>query len=153
MMRQVLVLAGFVALCLAVAALGGFATFQSVAEWYPTLNKPSWTPPSWLFGPVWTLLYIMMAVAAWLVWRAGEARAAMILFGAQLLLNLAWSFLFFGARSPVLGLIDIVALWLAIAATIFAFAMRSRLAAFLMLPYLCWVSFATALNASIWMLN
>ncbi len=152
-MRSWLVLAGFVMLCLAVAALGGLATVQSVAEWYPTLNKPSWTPPSWLFGPVWTVLYIMMAVAAWLVWKAGQAKGALLLFGAQLLLNLAWSFLFFGAKSPGLGLIDIVLLWLAIAATIFAFSLKSRLAAFLMVPYLCWVSFATALNAAIFMLN
>ena len=152
-MRAWLVLAGFVMLCLAVAALGGWATVQSVAEWYPTLNKPSWTPPSWLFGPVWTVLYIMMAVAAWLVWKAGQAKGALLLFGAQLLLNLAWSFLFFGAKSPGLGLIDIVLLWLAIATTIFAFSLKSRLAAFLMVPYLCWVSFATALNAAIFMLN
>lgn len=152
-MRSWLVLAGFVVLCLAVAALGGWVTVQAVAEWYPTLNKPSWTPPSWLFGPVWTVLYIMMAVAAWLVWKAGQAKVALLLFGAQLLLNLAWSFLFFGARSPGLGLIDIVLLWLAIAATIFAFSLRSRLAAYLMVPYLCWVSFATALNAAIFVLN
>jgi tryptophan-rich sensory protein len=122
-------------------------------EWYPTLNKPSWTPPSWLFGPVWTALYVLMAVAAWLVWKQGAARGAMILFGAQLLLNLAWSFLFFGARSPGLGLIEIVVMWLAVAATIFAFALKSRLAALLMVPYIAWVSFATALNAAIFMLN
>jgi translocator protein len=152
-MRQWWVLAGFVVLCLGVAALGGFATAQSVSEWYPTLNKPSWTPPSWLFGPVWTVLYLLMAVAAWLVWKTGGARTAMILFGAQLLLNLAWPFLFFGARLPGLGLVEIVMLWLAVAATIFAFALHSRVAAFLMVPYLCWVSFATALNAAIWMLN
>lgn len=152
-MRQWWVLLGFLVLCLGVSALAGFATVQSVNDWYPLLNKPSWTPPPWLFAPVWTVLYIVMAVAAWLVWKAGNARTALMLFFGQLLLNLAWSFLFFGARSPVLGLIDSVLMWLAIAATIFAFAFRSRLAAFLMVPYLCWVSFATALNASIVMLN
>jgi translocator protein len=152
-MRNFLVLAAFVAGCLAVGSLGGFITMKPVLEWYPSLVKPSWTPPSWLFGPVWTLLYIMMAVAAWLVWRAGESRTALILFFAQLALNLAWSFLFFGARSPGLGLIEIVFLWLAVAATIFAFAFRSRVAAFLMVPYLVWVSFAAALNAAIFMLN
>ena len=153
MMRQVLALLGFLVLCLGVGALGGWATSQAVVEWYPTLVKPSWQPPAWLFGPVWTVLYIMMAVAAWLVWRAGNARAALMLFGGQLLLNLAWSFLFFGARSPGLALLDIAALWLAIAATIFAFSFKSRIAAFMMVPYLCWVSFATALNAAIWTLN
>jgi translocator protein len=152
-MRQWLVLAGILVLCLAVGGLGGFATAQSVVDWYPALNKPSWTPPSWLFGPVWTVLYIMMAVAAWLVWKAGEAKGALLLFGAQLLLNLAWSFLFFGAKSPGLGLINICVLWLAIAATIFAFSLRSRIAGFMMVPYLAWVSFATALNTAIYLLN
>jgi tryptophan-rich sensory protein len=152
-MKQWWVLAGFVGLCFAVAAIGGFATMQAVTEWYPTLNKPNWTPPSWLFGPVWTVLYLMMAVAAWLVWKQGNSRAALILWGGQLLLNLAWSFLFFGARSPTLGLIDIAALWVSIVATIFLFAQKSRVAAYLMVPYLCWVSFATALNAAINLLN
>ena len=152
-MRNGLALAGFVVLCLAVGGLGGWATAQSVAEWYPTLAKPSWTPPPWLFAPVWTVLYILMGVAAWLVWKAGNAKGAMLLFGAQLLLNLAWSFLFFGARSPGLALIDIAVLWLAIAAMIFAYAFRSRLAAYLTVPYLAWVSFAMALNAAVFMLN
>jgi translocator protein len=152
-MRQWIVLAVFIAVCLGVGSLGGLATAQSVIEWYPGLNKPSWTPPSWLFGPVWTVLYVVMAVAAWLVWRKGNAMGALYLFAAQLLLNLAWSFLFFGARSPGLGLIDIILLWLAVAATIFAFAQHSRLAALLLTPYIAWVSFALVLNASIFMLN
>lgn len=152
-MRQWMVLAGFVALCLAVGVLAGLVTAPAVAEWYPTLVKPSWRPPNWLFAPAWTVLYIMMAVAAWLVWRAGNAKSALFLWGGQLLLNFAWSFLFFGARSPGLGLIDITFMWLAIAATIFVFSFKSRLAAFLMVPYLCWVSFAAALNAAIFMLN
>ncbi len=152
-MRQWWVLAGFLAVCLSVGALAGLVTAPAVTEWYPTLVKPSWRPPNWLFAPVWTILYVMMAVAAWLVWKAGNSRAALLLWAGQLLLNFAWSFLFFGARSPGLGLIDIVALWLAIAATLFAFSFKSRLAAALMLPYLCWVSFALALNASIFLLN
>jgi translocator protein len=152
-MKQWWVLAGLIALCLAVGALGGSVTAQAVVEWYPTLNKPSWNPPSWLFAPVWTILYVMMAVAAWLVWKAGNSRAGLILWGSQLALNLAWSFLFFGARSPGLGLIEIAFMWLAIAATIFLFAQKSRVAAYLMVPYLCWVSFASALNAAIYMLN
>lgn len=153
MMRDGVALAGFVVLCLAVGALGGWATAQLVADWYPALAKPSWTPPPWLFAPVWTALYILMGIAAWLVWRKGDARGAMLLFAAQLLLNLAWSFLFFGARSPGLGLLDIIALWIAIAAMIFAYSFKSRVAAFLMVPYLAWVSFATALNAAVFMLN
>lgn len=152
-MRQWWVLAGFLAVCLSVGALAGLVTAPAVTEWYPTLVKPSWRPPNWLFAPVWTILYVMMAVAAWLVWKAGNSRAALLLWAGQLLLNFAWSFLFFGARSPGLGLIDIVALWLAIAATLFAFSLKSRLAAALMLPYLFWVSFALALNASIFLLN
>jgi translocator protein len=153
MMRNGLALAGFMVVALAMGGLGGFITAQPVLDWYPLLNKPSWTPPSWLFGPVWTVLYILMALAAWLVWKKGNSRTEMLLWGAQLLLNLGWSVLFFGARSPGLGLIEIVFLWLSIAATIFAFAFKSRLAAFLMVPYLCWVSFAGALNAAIYMMN
>jgi translocator protein len=152
-MKQWLVLVGLVALCLAVGIGAGLVTAPAVTEWYPTLNKPSWNPPSWVFAPVWTILYTMMAVAAWLVWKQGNARTALILFFAQLALNFAWSMLFFGARSPGLGLIDIIAMWIAISATIFAFAMKSRLAAFLMVPYLAWVSFALALNVAIYSLN
>jgi translocator protein len=152
-MKQWLALAGFVVLCLAVGAIAGFATSQSVVDWYPTLNKPSWTPPGWLFGPVWTVLYMMMGVAAWLAWRAGDARAALGIFAVQLALNMAWSFLFFGMKSPVSGLICIVLMWIAIVATILAFRRKSGLAALLMLPYLAWVSFATALNGAIVALN
>jgi translocator protein len=147
------VLAGLVALCLGVGAIGGAVTAPAVLEWYPTLNKPSWNPPSWLFAPVWTVLYVMMAVAAWLVWKTGNSRAALTLWGGQLALNLAWSILFFGARAPGLALIEIFVMWLSIAATIFLFAQKSKVAAYLMVPYLCWVSFAAALNAAIVMLN
>jgi tryptophan-rich sensory protein len=127
---------------------------QSVKEWYPTLDKPGWTPPAVLFGPVWTVLYVMMAIAAWVVWRDGKTpRTALVLFFFQLLLNVAWSFLFFGLRMPGLALIDIFILWFAILATIIAFAFNSRAAALLMIPYLAWVSFAVALNAAIWRLN
>ena len=152
-MRQWLVLAGFIALCISVGSLAGWVTVQSVAEWYPTLNKPSWTPPSWLFGPVWSVLYVMMAIAAWLVWRAGNAQVALTWFGVQLLFNFGWSFLFFGQRSPSLGLLDIILLWSSIVVTIYLFNKKSRLAAILMLPYLAWVSFASALNAAIWVMN
>ena len=112
--RQWIILAGFIAICLLTGALGGWVTSQSVAEWYPTLNKPAWNPPAWIFAPVWTTLYVMMAVAAWLVWkkapRASGLRLALGLFFVQLALNCLWSFLFFGARNPGWALVDIVAL-------------------------------------------
>lgn len=155
--RQWIVLAGFVAICLLTGALGGWVTSQSVVEWYPTLNKPAWNPPAWVFAPVWTTLYVMMSVAAWLVWkktpRGPGVRLALVLFFVQLALNCLWSFLFFGARSPGWALVDIVALLAALAATTAAFSNQSRLAGALMLPYLAWVSFAAFLNFTIWQLN
>jgi benzodiazapine receptor len=152
--NQWLVLAGFIALCLMVGALGGMVTSGAIDNWYRPLVKPTWTPPDWLFAPAWTTLYIMMAVAAWLVWRTQDRIApAMLLFFSQLALNFAWSFLFFGARSPWLGLIDITLLWLAILFTMLAFFGRSKLAGWLFVPYLAWVSFASALNFTIWRLN
>ena len=114
------------------------------------------TPPDWLFGPVWTVLYIMMAVAAWLVWRSGDrvrAQDALYLFAVQLALNLAWSLLFFGLRDPALALVEVVGFWIAIAATTRAFWPLDRRAGLLMLPYLAWVGFAALLNAAIWWLN
>lgn len=142
---------------LAVGAIGGIATASSVSTWYPTLAKPAWNPPDWLFGPVWTLLYILMGVAAWLVWRQGVdahgVRGALILFGVQLLFNLAWSVVFFGLRRAGWALIEIVALWILILATLVAFYRLRPAAGWLLLPYQLWVTFATALNASIWLLN
>lgn len=150
-------LACFIALCLAVGAAGGWITARSVAEWYPTLTKPTWTPPNSLFGPVWTALYIMMAFPAWLVWRKDArfagVRAALILFFVQLALNFLWSFLFFGLRAPGLALIDIIALLFVLILTVWAFFQQSRWAGLIMLPYLAWVSFAAALNFAIWRLN
>jgi tryptophan-rich sensory protein len=155
--RQWIGLAGFIALCLLTGALGGWVTSQSVIEWYPTLNKPAWNPPAWIFAPVWTTLYVMMAVAAWLVWkeasRGSGVRLALVLFFVQLALNCLWSLLFFGARSPGWALVDIFALLAALAATTWVFFNQSRLAGALMLPYLAWVSFATVLNFTIWQLN
>ena len=149
-----LVLAGLIVLCLAVGSLGGLATADSVATWYRGIAKPSWTPPDWLFGPVWTILYVAMAVAAWLVWRSGDrVRPAMVLFFTQLALNLGWTFAFFGARSPFLGLVEIAVFWVVLAATVLAFFGRSLAAGLIMLPYLAWVSFAGILNLAIWWLN
>jgi tryptophan-rich sensory protein len=120
------------------------------------LSKPAWNPPAWLFGPVWTVLYLMMAIAAWLVWRKmgfSGAAGAMGIFAVQLALNAAWSPLFFGLRNPAAGLVDIAALWIAVGVTLIAFWRVLPLAAVLLLPYWLWVSFATALNFAIWRRN
>lgn len=146
----------FVAGCFVVAAIGGLSTASSVDGWYRTLERPSWNPPNWIFGPVWTLLYLMMGIAAGLVWqhrREANVRPAMALFGVQLALNLAWSLIFFGMRQPGLAAVEIVVLWLAIVATIVAFKRHSKAATGLLVPYLAWVSFAAVLNMTIWRLN
>lgn len=125
-------------------------------EWYAALVKPSWNPPSWVFGPVWSTLYILMGVSAWLVWRkAGFAGASVVLglFVFQLVLNALWSYLFFGAHRPDLAFADIIALWLVILATTIGFWRVTVLAGVLLLPYLCWVGFAAALNLQLWRLN
>ncbi|HYM03425.1 MAG TPA: TspO/MBR family protein [Stellaceae bacterium] len=140
----------------AAALIGTLATVPSIPGWYAQLAKPWWTPPDALFGPVWTILYLMMAVAAWLVWRAAGwsgGATAHALYGAQLAFNAAWSVLFFGLHLIGTGLIDIALLWLAIAATIAAFTKHSRAAALLLVPYLLWVSYAATLNFGIWRLN
>lgn len=152
--NQWLVLGGLILLCLAVGGIGGAASSGAIDGWYRMIAKPSWTPPDWVFGPVWTVLYIMMAVAAWLVWKTGDrVRPAMVLFFVQLVLNLAWTFLFFNAQSPGLALVEIVFLWLFVAATMLAFFGRHSTAGWLFVPYLAWVSFAGILNAAIWMMN
>lgn len=146
----------FVAVCLGVAGAGSLFTAESVQQWYPALQKPAWTPPSWLFGPVWTILYLMMAIAAWLVWRkrrVNNVHGALGLFIFQLALNAAWSPLFFGLKNPLAGLLDIIALWAAILATLIFFRRISSAAGFLLLPYWLWVSYATALNFAIWEMN
>ncbi len=142
----------------AVGALAQFAS-DTMSVWYPALAKPVGTPPTWVFGPVWTTLYTMMAVAAWLVWRRDDAassasrRRALIAWGAQLALNALWTPLFFGLQRLDLALVGIVALWIAIAATIVLFARVSRAGAWLLVPYFGWVSYATYLNAGFWWLN
>lgn len=151
--RDALGLAGFVGVCFGVAASGSFFPPD---EWYANLIRPSFAPPNWLFGPVWTVLYLMMSVAAWLVWKASgfsKSRAALATFGVQLLLNATWSALFFGLHRPDLALLEIVILWAAIALTIVRFRQHSRRAAMLLVPYLAWVSFATVLNYGFWSLN
>jgi len=139
--------------CFVAAAVGGLATSQGLGTWYDNLVKPSWTPPNQLFGPVWTLLYGMMATAAWLVWRQGVVTGrrfrALAWFVLQLLLNAGWSWLFFAWRRPDAAVVEIALLWLAILATTLSFAKLSKPAGILMVPYLLWVSFAAVLNAAI----
>ena len=151
--RQVLALVGILLVTFAVAGISGASTSGTVRSWYPTIAKPTWNPPDWVFGPTWTVLYAMMAVAAWLVWRQVGWSIALMLFGVQLLLNAAWSPLFFGLHRIDLALVDIVALWAAIVATTVAFWKVTPVAGGLLVPYLAWVSFATVLNFTIWQMN
>jgi translocator protein len=148
-------LAGFLAACFAVSTLGALSTASGVDTWYPTLAKPPFNPPAWVFGPVWTTLYVMIAVAGWRVWRrvGFSDRRAFALYGLQLALNLMWSVVFFGLREIGAAFLELVLLWAAIAANAAAFRKHDRIAGLLLLPYLAWVSFAGVLNAAIWMLN
>jgi tryptophan-rich sensory protein len=155
-MRRIAVLIVFVGVCLAIGALGGWVTAGSVKDWYPTLSKPSFNPPNWLFGPVWTILYVMMGVAAWRVWLkayGGRARGPLTLFTLQLALNLGWSVIFFGLHAIGAAAVVIVALEATIVGTMFLFRRIDGLAAALLAPYALWVAFATLLNVAIWRLN
>jgi tryptophan-rich sensory protein/uncharacterized protein YbjT (DUF2867 family) len=153
--RSVLALAACVAACFGAAAIGRLLSLDGVSAWYPAIAKPSWTPPARLFGPVWSALYLMMAVAAWRVWRRDglrEARLSLGVFAIQLVFNAAWSGIFFGLRNPGLAFVEIMALWTLILVTTVLFSARDRVAAVMMLPYLGWVSFASVLNGAIaWM--
>lgn len=151
-MKNIATLVLFVALCLAVGALGGWVTATSVKDWYPTLAKPSFNPPNWVFGPVWTILYAMMGIAAWRVWRIAGT-AALPLFALQLALNLGWSVAFFGLHAIGAAVVVILLLEAAILGTILMFRRIDGLAAALLLPYALWVAFATVLNVAIWRLN
>ena len=146
-----------IGICLLAGGLGTFFTFSSIPTWYATLNKPIFSPPNYLFGPVWTILYILMGASLAIIWQKGlkkrRIREAMFLFGVQLLLNALWSPVFFGAKNLLLGLIIIVLMWISILKTILAFGKINKTASYLLLPYLAWVSFATILNLSFWLLN
>jgi len=143
--------------CLAAGIIGSIFTRSAIPTWYATLEKPAFNPPNWLFAPVWTLLYIMMGIAAFLVWRKGlenrQVRIALIVFLVQLVLNALWSVVFFGLESPLCGLIVISALWVAILFTVLKFFRISSAASVLLWPYMLWVTFAAVLNVSIWLLN
>jgi translocator protein len=151
--RSALTLGGWLFAVFAAASMGGF--FHP-GEWYARLEKPAWNPPNWIFGPVWTALYIIMAVTAWMVWKRGgfaSQRASLLLFLLQLLFNALWSPLFFGLHKPGLAFVDLVLLWLALLATIAAFWKTRPAAGAMLLPYLAWVTFAGALNFALWRLN
>lgn len=142
---------------LVVSLAGSWVTTPAIPTWYAGLAKPWFTPPNWLFGPAWTLLYVLMSYAFWRILtsrgHAPDRRAAVLAFLVQIFLNGLWSFAFFGWRSPGAGLVVIAALWLAIVATIFAVARLDRTAAWLLAPYLAWTSFASALNVGVYLLN
>ncbi len=154
--KHLLGLIVFLVICFAAAGIGGAITTPKIDNWYATLAKPGWNPPNWLFGPVWSALYFGMAVAAWLVWRRGgfaATRLPLTLFGVQLALNVLWSCIFFGLEKPGLAFVEVLILWVAIAATMAVFWRRSTVAGILFVPYLAWVSFAAALNFVVWRLN
>ena len=151
--RQALALLGWLAATAVAAALGAVASVDA-ASFYGSPERPTWAPPAWLFGPAWTVLYALMAVAAWLVWRENEPRrTALTLFAAQLAANALWSWLFFAWRLGAWAFADIVLLLVLIVATMAAFARVRRAAALLLLPYLAWVCFAAALNWTVWRAN
>lgn len=144
-------------LCQIAGLLGALFTTPAIPTWYSTLVKPSFLPPSWAFPVVWTLLYLLMGIALYLVWEKGldkaDVKKAMSVFGVQLFLNFMWSVLFFGLRSPLYGLVEITVLWIVIFVNIWLFYKVSKTAGLLLVPYILWVSFAALLNYSIWALN
>jgi benzodiazapine receptor len=143
-------------ICYSAAGIGGYATANSIEGWYSTINKPSFNPPNWIFGPVWSLLYTFMAITLWKIWSLPSSelqRTALFWFALQLALNTLWSFLFFYFESPLFALIEILILWVAILFTIIKFYQLVPWTGILLVPYILWVSFATFLNASIWWLN
>lgn len=155
MAKKIISLILFIVICEAVGLLGGLATYSSLGSWYMDLNKPELTPPNWVFGPVWTSLYALMGIAAWLVAqsRSDKRKRALTIFFIQLFVNFLWSFLFFGFKSTLLGLIGIVALLITIILSMIKFFKISKLAFALLVPYLIWVTFATYLAGALWVLN
>jgi tryptophan-rich sensory protein len=153
--RQVAALVGFIGAAFIAGAIGSWATFPNVREWFPLLMKPSWNPPSWVFGPVWTTLYVLMGVAIWRAWRAGGPAATRLvrLYFVQLFFNALWSVLFFGLKQPAWALADILVLWVLLVWLQAGLWRSDRAAGALWVPYVLWVSFATALNAAIVRLN
>ena len=157
-MNKIVKIIVVVIVCLAVGYFSGAVTREAITDWYPTLIKPSFNPPNWIFFPVWTALYIMMGIAAGLVWNKIEVqkevvKKALIFFAIQLGLNALWSYLFFGLHNPMLAGLEIIVLWLMIYETYVQFSKINKIAGYLFIPYIAWVSFAAILNLSIWWLN
>lgn len=156
MKNPILSLVGSLILAYSAALIGSLFTVGAISEWYSTLLKPALSPPNWLFAPVWTILYALMAIAAWLIWERRHhtfASKALFVYGAQLVFNALWSVVFFGLHNPALGLFVIALLWTSIATTAVQFYKINRLAGYLFIPYIAWVSFAAYLNFSIVLLN
>ena len=157
-MNKITRILSIVVTCLGVGYFSGIITSSAITTWYPTLIKPSFNPPNWIFAPVWSILYIMMGVAAGLVWdridfEKETVKKALLFFAIQLALNILWSYLFFGLKNPMLAGLEIIILWLMIYETYLQFAKINEISGYLFIPYLLWVSFATVLNGSIWWLN
>ncbi|MFA6307736.1 MAG: TspO/MBR family protein [Patescibacteria group bacterium] len=154
---KIIKLSAAILMSLAAGAIGSAFTFTGIDSWYQYLNKPSFNPPSWIFGPVWTTLYILMGIALYLIWQEGLKKAfvknSFILFVVNLVLNSLWSIAFFGLQNPALAFLVIVLLWVSILVLIIRFYRINKLASYLLIPYLLWVSFASVLNFSIWQLN
>lgn len=146
-----------IVLPLLIGFASSYFTITGVDSWYTTIQKPSWNPPNWIFGPVWTTLYVLMGISLFLIWKAGTSketkRSALILFVLQLIANFFWSFIFFDQHQMGLAFAEIIVLWLFILLTIFSFAKINKVAAWLLVPYISWVSFAAILNFTIWRLN
>lgn len=150
-------LAAAIILCVIVGSIGSLVTITGPGSWYATLQKPFFAPPNWVFAPMWITLFVLMGIALYLVWESDrehhDVKVALRVFGVQFILNVLWSFLFFGLRSPLLGFVDILLLWVMIAATIWVFYRVKKSAAYLLIPYLAWVSLASALNGAIYFMN
>ena len=156
-MNKILLFIISVVICQLAGVVGSFFTFNSVKTWYLTINKPVFNPPSWVFGPVWTILFLLMGISLFLVWSKGfdnpQVKIALLIFAAQLILNVLWSTLFFGLKSPLFAFVEIVILWIFILLTIINFYSISKPASYLLIPYLLWVTFASVLNFAIFLLN
>lgn len=144
-------------ICQLAGAIGAVVTYPSIKGWYNSIQKPSFNPPNWIFGPAWTILYILMGLSLFFVWKTSSKKnnikPEIFIFTIQLILNIAWSFLFFGLHNPFIAFLGIITLWIFIVLTIYKFQEINKLSALLLIPYLLWVTFAAFLNFSIWRLN
>jgi translocator protein len=155
-MMDILKLVISIVICEFAGIIGSFFTMKSIPNWYKKIKKPSFNPPNWIFGPVWTLLYFLMGISLYLIWNSNknlDISLAVIIFSIQLILNIAWSMIFFKLKSPKYAFIEIIFLFISILATIIIFYQISRIASYMLIPYILWVSFASILNFYVWILN